>query len=343
MSLTLDDRPADAPGLSVLLPVRDGAAHVERAARSVLDATWRDLELVAVDDGSKDGTAEVLAELCREDSRVRVASTPRRGLVAALEVGLPLCRAPYIARMDADDVSLPGRFTSQIGHLERQGLDGVGGQVRIVDAGGASVPSLARYEAWINAHCDPISIAAYRFVESPLANPTMLCRREVFGIGYRDGDWPEDYDFWLRAIAAGYRFGKVEKHVLDWIDRPTRWTRRDERFSAAGFERCRRQHLLAGPLAGVREVDHWGAGKAGKPWFRWLRGVGIDVRHIWEVSPRRIGRSLEGVLMRSPRELEPADGTPLLIAVGAPGARDVIEPQLRAQGYRPGVDAWFVA
>jgi len=331
------------PRISVLLPVRDGAVFVERAVSSVLRSTWRDLELVVVDDFSTDDTGEILRRLQESDARIRLESSRRPGLVSAVERGLQACRAPYVARMDADDISAPRRFELQLALLEREGLDGVGGRVRIVDANGDAVGSLQRYEAWVNANRDPRSIAAYRFVESPLVNPTALCRREVFEIGYRDGPWPEDYDFWLRAIAAGFRFGKVDEHVLDWIDRPTRWTRRDARFSADGFDRCRRMHLLEGPLSGVETVDLWGAGETGKPWLRWLSSVGINVRRIYEISPRKIGQKIDGVLMRSPDDLQPADGTPLVIAVGAVGAREWIEERLRDRGHVPGEDVWFVA
>src|SRR5262245_21713497 len=103
------------PLVSVLLPVRDGARALEVAARSILRQTYPRLELWIIDDGSADGTPEVARALEREDPRVRVAQSgagPGRGvgLVAALELGRARCAGQLVARMDADDESLPERL-----------------------------------------------------------------------------------------------------------------------------------------------------------------------------------------------------------------------------------------
>lgn len=331
------------PAVSVLLPVRNAELTIERAARSILDSTFTDIELLLVNDASTDATGSILSRLQTESSRVRVISTSHPDFVEALNLGISACRAPIIARMDADDVSSPDRIEKQVEHMEESDVDGVGGCVRIVDASGAEVKTWKRYEEWINAHRDPESIAAYRFIESPLANPTVLARRSVFEIGYRDGPWPEDYEFWLRAIGRGFRFAKIADHVLDWVDSPTRLTRTHPRYSTEAFDRCRRMHLLKGPLDGVRTVDLWGAGKTGKPWLRWLLESDVSVRRVVEIAPKKIGTAIESTPVVSPSELGIADGTPLIIAVGAEGAREVIREQIESLGFSIGQDSWFVA
>ncbi|MEK6236039.1 MAG: hypothetical protein N2C14_15140, partial [Planctomycetales bacterium] len=122
-----------------------------------------------------------------------------------------------------------------------------------------------------------------------------------------------------------------------------RLTRTDDRYSSEAFDRCRRTHLLAGPLAGVDCVDVWGVGRTGKPWLRWLQQQGVAVRRGYDVSPRKQGVTIHGVPIAHPDSLPDADGTPLLIAVGAADARRVIAPQLRARRHEIGGDAWFVS
>src|SRR5439155_17156977 len=120
------------PLVSVLLPVRDGARTLEAAARSVLRQTYRALELWIVDDGSADGSAAVAEALAREDARVRVASSGGAGLVAALELGRARCAGELVARMDADDESLPERLERSVAALEADpSLWAVGTQVEI--------------------------------------------------------------------------------------------------------------------------------------------------------------------------------------------------------------------
>ena len=102
-------------------------------------------------------------------------------------------------------------------------------------------------------------------------------------------------------------------------------------------------HLLNGPLKGSREVDVWGAGSTGKPWIRWLQSEGIRVRRIIEVSVRKIGQHIHNTPVIAPGDMPEADGTLMLIAVGAIGARELIETHLDKRRYCPGNNAWFVA
>ncbi len=329
------------PRLSVTIPAFNAGATIGRAVESVLGSTYGDLECVVVDDGSSDGTLQALERV--RDRRLRVIAAGHVGVAGAANLAVLEARAPIIARMDADDSCHPARFERQMEALDAGGLDGVGGRVRIVDRDGKSVPTMRRYEDWVNDNLDNESIRAFRFVESPLVNPTMTARREVFELGFREGPFPEDYDLWLRAMQAGFRFAKVEGVVLDWTDGPGRLTRSHPNYSSEAFDRCRREHLLAGPLKGAAEVRFWGAGQTGKPWLRWLRETGTRVECVVEVSPRKIGETIHGAPVVPPDALPGPDGGPLLIAVGAPGARELILKRLNEVGYRPGVDAWFVA
>src|SRR5512135_1549082 len=101
------------PRVVVLLPARDAAATVRAAVVSILRQTERDLRVVCVDDGSRDGTAAVLAGLAERDRRVEVVSGPGEGIARALNRGLARCDAELVARMDADDVAHPERLAAQ--------------------------------------------------------------------------------------------------------------------------------------------------------------------------------------------------------------------------------------
>lgn len=329
------------PEVSVIIPAFNAEATIRRAVDSILTGTFRGLECLVVNDGSTDDTAHVVRAI--DDDRVRLIELEHHGVARAMNEGVARAEGNLIARMDADDWSHPERLAWQVEALKSLQLDVVGGLVRIVDGEGRSVASLKRYELWVNSCRTHAEICAYRFVESPIVNPTALARREVFELQCRDGDLPEDYDLWLRAIQAGFRFGKVPEVVLDWIDGSGRLTRTDERYSFAAFDRCRREHLLNGPLANAGRCNLWGAGQTGKPWLRWLMEAGLRVDFVVDVSPRKIGRNIHGVEVISHEQLPAAAGDPLLIAVGAVGAREKIELALAARGYRVGENAWFVA
>lgn len=330
------------PEVSVVLPVFNGARTIARAVRSILDQSLREIELIVLDDGSTDEKVAVVREL--RDPRLRLIQCARRGVAATANTATELAVAPFIARMDADDFAYPLRLEKQLQLLHKRNLDVVGCQVRILNESCHVAFSMRRYQHWINEETiEGDQISALRFVEFPLVNPTILARRCYFELGFCDNDLPEDYDLMLRAAAQGMRFGKVDEVLFDWMDHPDSLTRTHSRYTLDAFTRCRQLHLLSGPLRDVRRVDLWGVGQTGKPWLRWLQARNIAVRRGYDINERKVNGIIHGVRIAHPTAMPAADGTPLLIAVGAEGARKLILPHILSRGYVSGGDVSFVA
>jgi hypothetical protein len=176
------------------MSVVDGEAYLREAIESVLGQTVWDLELVAVDDGSQDGSRRVLEEFARADARVRVLTNDTYvGLRAALNQAWQAARSEYIARLDADDVALPDRLMRQVAFLDAHpAVAAVGGAVITIDADGRR-GSTVRYATTARG------IRATLERRNCIAHPTVMMRRsalEAVG-GYRI-DQAEDYDLWLR-------------------------------------------------------------------------------------------------------------------------------------------------
>lgn len=149
--------------------------------------------------------------------------------------------------MDADDFSHPSRLKLEFEHLHKNNLDIVGCQVKIVDIQGQAINSMQRYERWTNSLTEPNQIAATRFVELPIINHTLMAKRELFELGYRHGNCPEDYDLCLRSLGKNLKAAKVKKVLLDWIDSSNRLTRKDARYSA-------KPSIAAGELTLLRDL-----------------------------------------------------------------------------------------
>lgn len=105
------------PPVDVVMPARNAAATVAQAIRSVLAQSAPDLRLYVVDDGSDDATPAIIAGLAATDVRVTLIRQPRGGIAAAMNAGIAAGRAPFVARLDADDISHPDRHARQLGHL----------------------------------------------------------------------------------------------------------------------------------------------------------------------------------------------------------------------------------
>ena len=333
------------PTVSVLMPVRDAASTLAEALDSLAAQTLEAWELVAVDDGSQDGTLELLYAAAARDPRVRVLARPAEGIVAALNAGLCAVRAPLVARMDGDDLCHPERLEAQVALLaERPDLGLAGCLVECFPADRIT-DGMRRYEAWLNSLVEPEDIARERLVEAPLVHPSVVVRRGVLERvgGYRQGPFPEDYDLWLRLHEAGVRMAKVPRVLLRWRDGDGRLTRTDARYGRDVFVPLKVQHLVATFLAGHREVQIWGAGPDGKQWRPALSAAGVRVARFFDVDPRkiggRVGREVPVVWWE---QVTAHRGTPLLGAVGAKGARGQIREALSERGFREGEDFLFV-
>ena len=165
------------PELSVLLPYRDAEATLDAAMQSVLGQAGVRFELIAIDDGSRDASARVVERLRSHDARIVPAASSGVGIARALSLGLSLARAPLVARMDADDVVLPGRFAAQIAALRAHAtLAAIGTRVEAFPEH-AVAEGMRRYLAWQNGLITVEDHRRQLFVESPLCHPSVMLRR----------------------------------------------------------------------------------------------------------------------------------------------------------------------
>jgi glycosyltransferase involved in cell wall biosynthesis len=338
-----------APALSVLLPCRDAAATLDEALASLFRQTLADFEVVAVDDGSSDGTAERLSAWVAREPRMRLQRIEPHGIIAALNAGLAACQAPIVARMDADDLAEPDRLQQQLDLLRvRPDLAAVGCLVA-----GYPPDRLAEgfrlYIEWQNRLVEPEAIAREIFIESPLVHSSMVIRREWLERvgGYQERGWAEDYDLWLRMHMTGARFAKVPAVLLHWRDHPQRLTRTDPRYSVENFLRAKSHYLLQGPLRERDAVVVWGAGQMGRRLAKHLQRGGAPLKAFIDIDPRKLGRERRGCPIVSPDalpEIWKQHRHPVLLAcVGSRGARQLIRGRLQAAGLHEGSDWWAAA
>ena len=199
-----------APAVTVLMPVFNGERYLREAVTSILGQSFRDFELLIVDDGSTDASAAIIEELKRNDSRVRSRFQSNQGHVAALNAGLESVRGNYIARMDADDVARPGRLEAQVRFLENHPDIGVVGTAATLIDGDGRESGVVRF---------PSSHGAVRWAlcfGSPIIHPSAMIRADVLRqAGGYDAEMrhAEDYDLWLR-ISRISRLANLEEPLL---------------------------------------------------------------------------------------------------------------------------------
>ena len=237
------------PEVAVVLPVRNGEQYLRQAIDSMLGQSFRDFELVVVDDGSTDGSVAVATAV--EDPRLRLVRQEPLGLVEALRRGLAETTAPLVARMDADDLSLPTR-------LERQ-VDSLAGDVALVGCGFEAIDEEGRVTgSWLL----PVDDGALRrrlLLRNPFAHGSVVFRRDAVAQagGYRaDYGANEDYDLWRRVAREG-RLAARPEVLYRYREHPDAVTKSDVGERVTSRERLRdelwSEPSLVGALRGERD------------------------------------------------------------------------------------------
>ena len=193
------------------MAVYNGERFLQQAIDSILEQTFTDFEFVIVDDGSTDSTWRILQEYAEEDARVvLLRSQTNQGLAKSLNRGLKIARGEYIARMDADDVSLPERLGVQASFLDDHAQAGiVGSAIKVIGADGAYLKTIRH----------PVS---HNFIlwnlcfHTPLAHPSVMLRKDVVDWvgGYNDDlAVNQDRDLWQR-LSSVTRFANLPEALL---------------------------------------------------------------------------------------------------------------------------------
>ena len=274
-----------SPLISVLMPVRAFTDFTIDAVDSVLTQTHHRLELVIV---GHDDINALLTKLPK-DNRIRGISRNAPGIVAALNTGLQHCTGEYIARMDDDDICDPTRLETQLQFAKQNPkIDFIGARVRFFDKEQAVGAGNARYEHWLNSLCTVEDINNACFIESPMPHPTFFAHKQFWQSmqGYRDNNWPEDYDFVLRAWLHGFSMGKPEPVLLAWREHANRLTKTDSRYSREAFIRAKAWALMQPESRINTDRNIWicGTGRNARYWHDALVEQGATISGFVELD-----------------------------------------------------------
>ena len=276
------------PAVSVVLPVFNAERFLREAIDSVLNQRFNDFEVIAIDDGSTDGSPGILNDYASRDARLRVYRQAHRALPATLNFGCALAESPYIARMDADDIASPDRFARQIEFLQKHPRVAIlGTQLERIREDGSHLDGT-------NVPLEHTEIAAHIQEFCCMHHPTVMMRTEALRAlgGYREAFIAaEDYDLWLRAAECfqlanlpdrllRYRihaqttsFQKLEQQVISALaaDASARLRRTGEFDIFAAMTSITRGTLRD---AGVTDADIDRSLRQAEDWYR-ARGIGL--------------------------------------------------------------------
>ena len=311
----------ETPLVTVLLPFYQAHRTLDRAVRSIAQQTFSGWQLILVDNNADAESKTIASHWTQRDNRVRVIYEPQQGIAHALNTGLRNVQTKYIARMDADDESLPERLQKQVDFLElNQEIGLVSCRCRFVSTS-EQAEGYKQFVDWQNNILTPTEHAVNRFVESPLAHPSVMFRNglvEKFG-GYTTSNLPEDYELWLRWMERGVLFQKLEDELLVWHDSPQRLSRVHPNYSQDAFFETKMAYLarwIQSNIPADRRITVCGTGKAardrsalleshgiGKPLFTDVRRRGVDPQRFVPAADVGRNRALFFINFISSREV----------------------------------------
>ena len=198
--------------ISVVMAAFNAEKYLREAMDSILAQTYGDLELIVLDDKSTDGSLRILKEYAAADPRVVVLENEQNmGLTKSLNKGLAVAKGEYIARMDADDISVPDRFAKQVAFLDSHP------DYSFVSCIGRYIDEEGREEQLRLFPETHEEICAMMPKVDAVMHPGVMFRREdIARIGNYCEDFRvvQDYDLWFRGMAAGYKFYNIQEPLV---------------------------------------------------------------------------------------------------------------------------------
>lgn len=219
------DETLKRPLVSVVLPVYNGSEYLSEAITSILGQTYPNFELIIIDDGSTDDSAAIISSF--RDGRIRFLQQENRGIVATLNRGIELAGGRYIARQDADDMSLPERFSRQVSFLESHPEYGMVGTWAEIWQGRAPGQHSHRWAP------DDLALKFDLLFDNPFVHSSMMVRKSALhevGLYSMRGraQYPEDYELWSR-IARRFKVANIPEVLHIYREVPRSLSRTGER------------------------------------------------------------------------------------------------------------------
>lgn len=200
------------PRVSVIMAVWNSERYLADSIESILNQTFEDFEYIIIDDGSFDASRDIIARYAVNDQRIKPLYYEHQGLTRSLNRGIREARGAYIARMDADDISLPERLEKEHAYLmQHPDIAVVSCFAYVIDDCGRTV----------GTHCPPLSTEDIRkrsFFSGQICHPSVMFRADVVRMlgGYNEAfRYAQDYELWLRLMQK-HAVATIPEFLFSW-------------------------------------------------------------------------------------------------------------------------------
>lgn len=333
------------PLVSIIMAVKDTAIYLEECIDSIVNQTYENWELLAVNDHSSDATPQILAAYAAKDSRIIYLDSDKPKLIPTLQVGYAQAKGDLINRMDSDDRMPLDKIEAMVIEWQKYGKGYVvaGGTEHFVDEGEVG-DGFRRYERWLN------EVAAtnthYQQIYKECVIPShcwMMHKSDFDAVGAFDPIiYPEDYDLCFRMYAKDYKIIGMNKVLHHWRDRSNRISRTWDEYKDNRYFDMKLRFFYQLDRDVSRPLVLWGGGRNGKDMAKLIQAKNDVFNWVCD-NDRKIGKDIYGVIMEDWKTVPIIDNPQIMIVVSSPDGKKEIEQHLSDWGKEPVKDFWFFA
>ncbi|RPG30995.1 MAG: glycosyltransferase [Muricauda sp. TMED12] len=281
--------------VSIIIPFKNTAHYLPECLDSIVNQSYTDWEVLAVNDNSTDESYELLTSYSNKDERIKVFQNKGSGIIPALQTGYAKSNGAFVTRMDSDDIMRPNRLEVMVNSLHETGPGYIAvGQVKYFSDRGIS-NGYERYEEWLNGLTSTGNNFDEIYKECVIPSPCWMVHREDFEKceGFKPQRYPEDYDLTFRFYEQGFKIIPCDPVLHMWRDYDTRTSRTHEHYAQNYFLDIKLHYFLKLNHDRTRPLVVWGAGFKGKKIAKGLKKQGLEFVWLCD-NPKKIGKSIYG-------------------------------------------------
>lgn len=321
--------------VSIIMPFRDAGLYIEECVQSILQQSYSNWELIAVNDHSTDDSKPILEAFQHQDSRIHVLQNKGLGIIDALMTGYALAQGSFITRMDADDVMPKDKISTLVDLLQYHGRGHIAtGHVKYISEGVLG-DGFKKYEQWLNNLCRTNSHFLDIYKECVIPSPCwMMYRQDFNSIGdFQSQQYPEDYDLVFRMYKGKMKVASSDKILHLWRDHMVRASRTDPNYLDNRFLKLKVDYFVELDWNADKQLILWGAGSKGKNIAKLLLGKSIPFTWVTN-NEKKVGKHIyNNLIERDSKVLNIEENKDIILAVANEEEQVDIMKKLRLSSY----------
>ncbi|PXX24968.1 glycosyltransferase family 2 protein [Arenibacter sp. ARW7G5Y1] len=328
--------------ISILIPFKNTAEFLPDCIQSIINQTYDNWEILAVNDHSTDNSLDVMHSYAQKETRINVLKNEGKGIIEALRTAYSHAQGTYITRMDSDDIMSPNKLENMVRSLEKLGQGHIAlGKVKYFSKEGVG-DGYKSYEKWLNHLTEKGLNYSEIYKECVIPSPCwMVHRTDLERAGsFTSNRYPEDYDLAFRFYEQDLKCIPTNELLHYWRDYGHRTSRTSEHYAQNYFLDIKLHYFLKLDRDNESPLVLWGAGNKGKTLAKNL--LKKNIAFIWVCNnSNKIGLDIYDKRMNHYLELSKLQKAQVIITVANKEAQEFIKDYLQDQGKNRVQDYFF--